>query len=709
MTSEDRKTSASLNEFQVRGLTVTCQYVDKVIGEIEQILHSAASKAAFPRYIEDVTPTQRRTIEDYLARIRAQLARVLDGQGIPRPEAWVPTSRAVYTALTTIDIALEELRPQYMKGYGELTPELAMELEGISGELRGLVERLNRYLMQDAGQDLRQRLQRLEQTSGELELLGKIERVVTQRGLVEFRSTIAGITDRLEDQSLEIAVFGRVSSGKSTLLNVILGEEILPVGVTPITAVPTRIRYGEMPQLTVWFAERRLPETLDIGRLAEVASEKGNPQNQKRVTRIIVDLPSSRLRKGTTFVDTPGLGSLATSGASETLAYLPNCDLGLVLIDAGSTLTQEDLQTIQALQDASIPVQVLLSKADLLTPQEVDDMIRYVKENIVKQCSIEVPVYAVSAIAKHRELLTRWFEAEILPLYQRSQDLKSLSVKRKVGTLRDAVVAALSTRVRRSKGISSTDSGEIREVEARLRRATGRIPQLQNELERDIRAFSRDTGWLIERAADQLAQEWRRGKDSSTGSGLVVYESIVGDVHQQAKVYRQHLESLASDLHAELKNAEKVLGLPHGPTEEEFTSAIRSMPAFDFAGRDLKFAPAFWGRLLGKVGLRIAARRAIRSKLDSYLSNVVSIYGGVFKDWSSSVVNVLARRFANYADSYRAQAERAQSSSSVGAEEVQALLTDLRALGGEVTVTEAGLPVVADEFWPAQTHEGKNR
>jgi len=64
MLSEDHNSAGSLNEFQVRGLTVTCQYVDKVIGEIEQILYSAASKAAFPRYIEDVTPTQRRTIED---------------------------------------------------------------------------------------------------------------------------------------------------------------------------------------------------------------------------------------------------------------------------------------------------------------------------------------------------------------------------------------------------------------------------------------------------------------------------------------------------------------------------------------------------------------------------------------------------------------------------------------------------------------------
>ncbi|MHB8500285.1 MAG: hypothetical protein ACYDHE_04975 [Candidatus Acidiferrales bacterium] len=131
MTSGDQNSPARLNEFQARRLSVTCQYIDKVVGEIEEILNSGGSKAAFPKLIQDVTSAQRRTIEDYLARIRAQLARVLDGQGIPRPEAWIPASRAVYTSLTVIDIAVEELRPRYMRGYGELPAELARELEGM--------------------------------------------------------------------------------------------------------------------------------------------------------------------------------------------------------------------------------------------------------------------------------------------------------------------------------------------------------------------------------------------------------------------------------------------------------------------------------------------------------------------------------------------------------------------------------------------------
>ena len=53
------------------------------------------------------------------------------------------------------------------------------------------------------------------------------------------------------------------------------------------------------------------------------------------MTRIVVELPSRGCRDGVVLVDTPGLGSLATSGAAETLAYLPRCDLGVVLIDGG--------------------------------------------------------------------------------------------------------------------------------------------------------------------------------------------------------------------------------------------------------------------------------------------------------------------------------------------------------------------------------------
>jgi GTP-binding protein EngB required for normal cell division len=678
MSSGEYKSGANLNEHQARCLSVTCQYVDKIIGEMEHVLNAAASKAAFPKYIADLSSSQRRTIEDYFARIRAQLARVLDGQDIARPEPTIPASRAVSTGLLSIEIAVEELRPSMMRGYGELSPEVATELEGICGELRELVSRVSQYLLQDAGQDLPQRLARLEQTSAELGLLAKIERVVAERGLVEFRSTIAGITDRLEDRSLEIAVFGRVSSGKSSLLNAILGQDILPVGVTPITAVPARIHYHIVPSLAIWYADR-LPETLGLTRLAEFASEQGNPRNQKRVTRMIVHIPSARLREGVTLVDTPGLGSLATTGAAETLAYLPNCDLGVVLIDAGSTITQADLETIQALHQAGIPVQVLLSKADLLSPQDQERMISYVKENIANEYRMELPVFPVSAIAGQREMLEQWFRAEILPMYERYRELKSVSIRRKVGALRDAVVAALTVQLRRSGRVTARETEQFREVEAKLRKMTGRISETRNRLERDIRGLEEASALLLERSAMCLAEKWASGESDD----LVVFESIVSDVHVQSKAYRQEIEILAQEAHTELENAAKALGFADGPSREEFIAIIRGMPVFDFVEAKNAFGsgPSLM-RMFGGAGLRTSARRLVRSRLNQSLTHELFIYSGVLREWATTVVKVIETRFVSCADAYRAQTERALKGARLGNSERDMLLKDVRELGG---------------------------
>jgi GTP-binding protein EngB required for normal cell division len=204
--------------------------------------------------------------------------------------------------------------------------------------------------------------------------------------------------------------------------------DVLPVGVNPITAVPTRLAYGLQPALSVWFAHKS-PERLEIGHLSEFVTEQLNSANSKHVTRITVQLPSPRLRDGVVLVDTPGLSSLATAGAVETLAYLPRCDLGVVLIDAGSTLTQDDLGTIQALYDAGVPASVLLSKADLLSPEDREKVAQYIADHVQSQLGLKLSAHPVSVKAEHSALLDQWLKTEILPLYDRHQQLAQESIR----------------------------------------------------------------------------------------------------------------------------------------------------------------------------------------------------------------------------------------------------------------------------------------
>ena len=683
---------SGLNENQARRLRVSCQYIDRLLGEIEAILNAAASGAAFPQYVPDVAPAARRTIEDYIARIRAQLRRVLEGQGIEAPPAGIPAARAVRANLTAIDIAVEELKPSYMTGFGAVSGEIALELNGIAGELRGLVARVDRFVAEGGGRDLRARLEELERAGEETSLLWRIEEVVTRRGLVEFRAPIANLLDRMGDTSLEIAMFGRVSSGKSSLLNALLGIDVLPVGVTPVTSVPTRLGHGEPARVTVWFAERPAEECA-VERLAEFVTEQNNPANRKNVTRVNVRVPSPRLAEGVVFVDTPGLGGLATSGAAETLAYLPKCDFGVMLIDAASPLTAGDLQTIEALHEAGIPASVLLSKADLLGADDLARVTKYVREQLAEARLGELPVAAVSVLPGHRAALDGWFADAIAPLYQKARALRESSLRRKTGVLRESVAAVLRARLPRgagaslAAGASAAAPHQIQAVEARLRAATGRIAELQPLWERETRRMLSERELAYRTAAARLmdAPHGERGASPGAGAGAEAREALVGFVRERVQAMHERLLGFAREMAAELRAAAMALGMADAPEDAEFEAALRDSPAFDFpefefrAGRSS--VAALGGRSMAERRLAGRLEREIGDRWTQALVTYVALLGS----WSGGVVRQWISRFEAYAESYRAQAQREADGLALSAEEACALTADLAALGDSAT------------------------
>jgi len=671
--------SNSLNSNHERRLSVTCRHIDKLLAEMESALNVSTSKLAFPQYAPDLSPAQRRVIEDYIGRIRAQLVRVLDGQGIERPPADIPVSRSLHSHLTFVDIATEELKPEYMRSYGEVPPGAAVELNGIAGELQGLVRQLDQYLMRGSRENLQERLERLEQTGDETPVLKKLESVISEHGLVEFRSTLSMILDRLEDNSFEIAIFGRVSSGKSSLLNAMLGTDVLPVGVTPITAVPTRLLYGETPVVHVWFANRT-PERFDIAQLPEFVAEQLNRGNEKNVTRIVVQLPSPRLREGIAFVDTPGLGSLATRGAAETLAYLPRCDLGVVLIDAGSTLTPDDLQTIQILYDAAIPATVLLSKADLLTLEDRSRVIGYVKDHIKEELNLDLAVRAVSVMADSKDLVAQWFEEDIAPLYSQRQELKLRSIRRKLGALRQSVEMALRTRLRRKDQISPKKIEQLRVVEAELRQASGRL----EEMKKIARGVANDLEYSSIRtlrfAAATVVESWSKQGAGDEAVAGIVRNAVTSTVQEQTESLRRRIDAMAHKLHETLRATSKVLEVEDVPGEQEFSGVVREMPAFDPGELNIHLKRPFLFSLLGGNISRSIVTKRLAGMIGGQLTKSLSAYHALLYDWSERTLGQIQRRFDAYANGYRAQVERLVGDHVSPAEQEGTIRRDLEGL-----------------------------
>jgi GTP-binding protein EngB required for normal cell division len=666
-----------LNSSQERRLRATLHEADRLLSEIGQILNCAASKSPFPKYIVDLTPAQRKTIEDYVSRIRMRLGRVLEGQNIAAEPPSIPATRAIHSALTFLDIAVEELRPRYMQGYGEVPPVAAAELNGIVGELSASVRELDRYVTQ-SGQDLQQRVAKLEHTGAKIERLQELERIISEHSLVEFRGALGMVLSRLEDTSFEIAVFGRVSSGKSSLLNAVLGTDILPVGVTPVTAVPTRLIYGNPPGLFVWFANPT-PEPYEVTRLGEFASEQQNPGNAKLVSRILVRLPSPWLKKGVAFVDTPGLGSLATSGATETMAYLPRCDLGIVLIDTGSPLSASDLQTIDALYRAGIPAQVLVSKADLLAEQDLDRILRYTAEHLKSEAKTDFTVHPVSVMGNGRELLNRWFEQEIVPLLARCQELRSASVGRKLDMLCGAVAFALHSRLQRSGQVTSSAKTGIRSLEAELRRATACIEEAASAVRGFADLISTDSQTIFLQAAERLLVLWAHGKHA-IDVAAEVRQATVEQVQERLKVLQRALASLAEELEKQLASTAEQLAAPNRPTDQEFHGLIREMPSIDLGMFELSVTRPSLAGLLGKRCQIQKLAHKLGGQAGTPVSNALTVYGRLLSDWCSTILRQMERRFAAYADAYRAQAEPGVAGFELSAGERAAIERDLRSL-----------------------------
>lgn len=149
-----RRQPGQLNDPQQRHLRVSCQYVDRLLSDIESVLHAAASKSPFPRYVVDMTPAQSGVIEDQIHRMRLQLVRTLAWQHMEPQPPEIPATRAVMTDLSFVEIAIEEMRPSYMLGYGTVPEDAARELNGVMDELRSLVKGMQRYVREDLGANL---------------------------------------------------------------------------------------------------------------------------------------------------------------------------------------------------------------------------------------------------------------------------------------------------------------------------------------------------------------------------------------------------------------------------------------------------------------------------------------------------------------------------------------------------------------------------
>lgn len=164
-----------------------------------------------------------------------------------------------------------------------------------------------------------------------------------------------------------VAIVGQFSSGKSSFLNALLGSDILPTGVVPVTAKPTFIKYAPNYMLKILHNDGR-DEYKNIDELSAFVDQRHALKDVKNLT---IYAPNEILKK-ISFIDTPGLNSRSDADTYETKMILKEAValIWISLID--NAARKSELDELSAIPDNLRQNAIaLLNQKDKLSDEDI--------------------------------------------------------------------------------------------------------------------------------------------------------------------------------------------------------------------------------------------------------------------------------------------------------------------------------------------------
>ena len=360
--------------------------------------------------------------------------------------------------------------------------------------------------------------------------------------------------EKLDTFQVVTPIVGKFSTGKSSLVNALLGKNYLGVKLTPETSVPTEIYYGVTNDVVLHTTKG---ETTKIS-LSEFIGKQYVVEEVKLI-RLALDNEFLKRISTVKIVDMPGFDSGIELHNRAIDDYLPQSNAYILTFSAQEPLIPESIAAfLRELKLHDMPVYILITKSKSVSASQLAECVDNIRQNVAKYLGLE-NVNIKCTNAKGREIDIESFRTVLLEIEQNSQQIFTEAANRMITHEAGRLILYLR---------STIDKADLEpsELEAEEEKCHRQLERMREKIERTKQDFALQTEKCIGNAkakvqssltsaSPALENMLMNGMDVRDKVNMVVREAILSSLKTDFEPrLRRYVEKMAEVLHVDISS-----------------------------------------------------------------------------------------------------------------------------------------------------------
>lgn len=348
------------------------------------------------------------------------------------------------------------------------------------------------------------------------------------------------LKEKIDKNELIIPLLGEFSSGKSSLINSLIGKNLLPVDITPTTFIVHEIRFSsEKDLIEIEYEKDKNEKYEDLSVLHAI--------DYKTAKLIRVYLKDKVIPHNIILVDIPGISSIISEHEDVVSSYLPKADCIFLINDINqATLTKSTLSFLEFTKSLDKEIFLILSKSDTKSKNEIEDIKDYFRKNFTFFSDIIITSAVKNQIQEFLSLIDKV-----------SQQAADMNLNYGIKSFRELCSTAKLTV---SQHLEDTKL-DLREIEAKIKDTENLINSLEIDFENKLKKLKNG----LETAKNNAIHRFQKYLESKTNYLTDIFFSnsenfqielentIHSAIEQAARLFEKEVKIYIEDFKGEIE------------------------------------------------------------------------------------------------------------------------------------------------------------